>query len=79
MKEANELGNQMDEIEQGKSAHAFESVLKTRIKLFTYHDIRVSSNCKLSEQFCNSESIVNIKNDEKFSFLCCFGSKRESR
>ena len=37
--------------------------------MFTYHDIRVSSYCKLPKLFCNSESIINIQNTDNYCFL----------
>ena len=37
--------------------------------MFRYHDTRASSYCKLPKSFCNSTSIVNIQNDDNYSFL----------
>ena len=38
--------------------------------MFRYHDIRASSYCNLPKSFCSSKSIVNIRNDDNYCFLC---------
>ena len=63
MNEANELGHQLDEFEQGESGYLFDIIKKITVKMFKYHDIRASSYCKLPKSFCNSKSIVNIQNN----------------
>ena len=37
--------------------------------MFSYHDIRASSYCKLPKSFCNSTFIVNIQNNDNYCFL----------
>ena len=67
--EANELGNQNDEFEQGESGNRFDSITKVTRKIFKYHDIRASSYCNLPKLLCNSKSLVNIQNDDKYCFM----------
>ena len=67
--EANELSHQIDEFEQGESGYIFGSIKKLTVKMFRYHDIRASSYCKLPKSFCNSASIVNIRNNDNYCFL----------
>ena len=69
LKEAKELGHQMDEIERGESGYIFDSIKTLTVKMFKYHDIRASSYCKLPKSFCSSTFIVNIQNDDKYRFL----------
>ena len=69
LNEANEIGHQLDEFEQGEGGYIFDSIKKLTVKLFKYHDIRASSYCKLPKSFCNSTSIVNIQNDDNYCFL----------
>ena len=67
--EANELGHQIEEFEQGESGYIFDSLKKLTVKMFRYHDIRASSYCKLLKSFCNSTSIFKIQNDDNYCFL----------
>ena len=67
--EANVISDQIDEIEQGESGYIFDSIKKLTVKMFRYHDIRASSYCKLLKPFCNSSSMVNIQNNDKYCFL----------
>ena len=67
--ESNELNHQIDEFEQVESGYIFDSIKKLTVKMFKYHDIRASSYCKLPKSFCNSKSIVNIQNNDKYCFL----------
>ena len=67
--EADELTHQIDEFEQGESGYIFDSIKKLTVKMFRYHDIRASSYCKLPKSFCNSTSIVNIRNEDNYCFL----------
>ena len=69
LNEANELNHQTDEFEQGESGYIFDSIKKLTVKMFKYHDIRASSYCKLPNPFCNSKSIVNIRNNDNYCFL----------
>ena len=69
LKEANALGHQLNEFEQGESGFIFDSIKKLTVKMFKYHDIRASSYCKLPKSFCNSKSIVNIQNNDNYCFL----------
>ena len=69
IREADELGHSLDEFEQGESGYIFDSIKKLTVKMFKYHDIRASSYCKLPKSFCNSKSIVNIKNNDNYCFL----------
>ena len=64
-----ELNHQIYEFEQGESGYIFDSIKKLTVKMFKYHDIRVSSYCKLPKPFCNSKSIVNIQNKDNYCFL----------
>ena len=66
LNEANELGHQLDEFEQGESGYIFDSIKKFTVKMFKYHDIRASSYCKIPKSFCNSKSIVNIQNKDNY-------------
>ena len=59
----------MDEFEQGESGYIFDSIKKLTVKRFKYHDKRASSYCKLPKSFCNSKSMVNIKNKDNYCFL----------
>ena len=67
--EANELGHQLDDFEQGEIGYIFDSIKKLTVKMFKYHDIRASSYCKLPKSFCNSKSIVNKQNKDNYCFL----------
>ena len=67
--EANELNHQIDEFEQGESGYLFENIKKLTVKMFRYHDTRASSYCILSNSFCSSTSIVNIRNGDIYCFL----------
>ena len=69
LNEANELDHQLDEFEQGESGYIFDSIKKVTVKMFKYHDIRVSSYCKLPKLFCISKSIINIQNKDNYCFL----------
>ena len=69
LNEANELGRQLDEFEQGENGYIFDNIKKLTVKMFKYHDIRASSYCKLPKSFCNSKSIVNIQNNDNYCFL----------
>ena len=69
LNEANDLGQQLDEFEQGESGYIFDSIKKLTVKMFKYHDIRASSYCKLPKSICNSKSIVNIQNKDNYRFL----------
>ena len=63
LKEANELCNQIDELEE-ESGYTLDSITKLTIKVFRYNDIKGSSYCKLSQPFWSSKSIVNTQNDQ---------------
>ena len=67
--EANEINHQLDEFEQGESGYIIDSIKKLTVKMFKYHDIGASSNCKIPKSLCNSTSIVNIQNDDNYCFL----------
>ena len=69
MKEANELSHQIDEIEQGESGYIFDSIKKLVVETYRYHDIRVSSHCKVPEPFWSSKSIVNRQNHDNYYFV----------
>ena len=69
LNEANELGHQLEEFQQGESGYIFDSIKKLTVKMFKYFDMRASSYCKLPKLFCNSKSIVNIQNKDNYRFL----------
>ena len=69
LNESNELSDQMGEFEQGESGYIFDSIKKLTVKMSKYHDIRASSYCKLPNPFCNSKSIVKIRNNDTYCFL----------
>ena len=54
---------------QSESGYIVDGIKKLTVKMFRYHDIRASSYCKLPKIFCNSTSIINIQNDDNYSFL----------
>ena len=69
LREADELGHNLDEFEQGESGYIFDSIKKLTVKMFKYHDIKASSYCKLPKSFSNSKSTVNIQNNDNYCFL----------
>ena len=52
--EANELGHQIDEFEQGESGYLFDGLKNLTVKMFRYH-IRSSNYCKLPKSLCSSK------------------------
>ena len=60
-KEANEIGNQIDEISEEESCYWFNEIVKLTKQMLRYYDMRVSKICKLPEHFCSPKSIVNFQ------------------
>ena len=71
MNEANELGNQIEEFDEGESGYRFDNTTKLTKKMFLYDDMRASSCCKVLKLFCNSKSSENIQNIDYNCFLWC--------
>ena len=72
IKDANEVGNQIEDVSDLKSGCRFEINTKLTTKIFKYSDIRASGYCKLPNPFSNSITIVNIQTEKKLKFIVVY-------
>ena len=67
----NTLMQKLDDEQLEGSGFQFQEVEEVILEIYKVNDIQASSYIELPPKYKNSQSIINIKNNDQFSFLWC--------